>query len=69
MQTLLSPVPPVALSSTATVGKFATALNYAEPSPDGRWLCALCDAVTQGTIQVCHYISATLVAQERDRVA
>jgi hypothetical protein len=69
MQTLLSPVPPVALSSTATVGKFATALNYAEPSPDGRWLCALCDAVAGGTIQVCRYVSATLLAQEWNWVA
>lgn len=52
VQTLLAPVPPAAFSSTATVGEFASAINSAEPSPDGRWLCVLCDAEAGGNMQV-----------------
>lgn len=52
MQTLMAPCPEAALARTATVGEFAAAINSAEPSPDGRWLCVLCDAAPGEAMQV-----------------
>jgi hypothetical protein len=75
MQALMAPVPPVAFASTATVGQFAKAVNSAEPSPDGRWLCVLCDAETGQKLQVIHPLltmaatTPSIVAKLRFRTA